>query len=127
MTNHLIVLPSSTSNQIGPLSDIAERASEFVRESKASNTVRAYRNDWSHFAAWCKCHDQSSLPATPETVALYVADLSATHKPATLTRRLSAISQAHQIAGIESPTTSAKVRLVMAGIRRTKGTAQTAK
>ena len=60
-------------------------------------------------------------------MALYVTDLAATHKPATITRRLSAISQAHQIAGFEPPTGSAKVRLVMAGIRRTKGTAQSAK
>jgi site-specific recombinase XerD len=49
------------------------------------------------------------------------------HKPSTLTRRISAISQAHQIAGFETPTKSAKVRLVMAGIRRTKGTAAAAK
>ena len=56
-----------------------------------------------------------------------MADLAATLKPATLTRRLSAISQVHQIAGFESPTASSKVRMVMAGIRRNKGTAQVAK
>jgi integrase len=60
-------------------------------------------------------------------VALYVTDLADTHKPATITRRISAISQAHQIAGMDTPTGSAKVRLVMAGIRRTLGTAQEAK
>jgi integrase len=60
-------------------------------------------------------------------VALYVTDLAATHKTATITRRISAISQAHQIAGFETPTGSSQVRLVMAGIRRTKGTAQAAK
>src|SRR5436190_18957534 len=32
-----------------------------------------------------------------------------------------------KIAGMDSPTSPAKVRLVMGGIRRTKGTAQTAK
>ncbi len=75
----------------------------------------------------CKVHNQSPLPASPETVALYIADLSDQHKPGTLTRRLSAISQAHQIAELESPTAAARVRLVMAGIRRNKGTAQTPK
>jgi integrase len=60
-------------------------------------------------------------------VALYVTDLAASLKSATITRRISAISQAHQIAGMESPTRAAKVRLVMAGIRRTLGTAQEAK
>jgi len=60
-------------------------------------------------------------------VAFYITDLATERIPGTLARRLSAISQAHQIAGVESPTQSAKVRLVMAGIRRTKGTAPTAK
>jgi hypothetical protein len=64
-----------------------------------------------------------AMPASPETVAMYLSDLAATHKAATLTRRVSAISQAHQLAGPESPTDSAVVRAVMAGIRRAKGTA----
>jgi len=109
------------------LSGIADRASEFAHDSKAANTVRAYRADWSHFVEWCTGHQQVTLPASPDTVALYIADLAATHKPSTLTRRISAISQAHQIAGFESPVHAAKVRAVMAGIRRSKGTAAEAK
>jgi site-specific recombinase XerD len=127
MSNELIRVEPSSHTEIGPLADIADRASDFIRQSKASNTLRAYRSDWSHFVAWCKVHNQSALPATSDTVALYVADLASTHKPGTLTRRLSAISQAHGIAELESPTAAAKVRLVIAGIRRSQGTAQTAK
>ena len=127
MPNDLIVSSSSTETEVGFLSKIADRASEFVHHAKAENTIRAYQSDWSHFEGWCEAHGQSSLPTTPETVALYVTDLSATHKTATITRHISAISQAHQIAGFETPTKSSQVRLVMAGIRRTKGTAQAAK
>ena len=127
LTIQLIVPQTNTNDQIGPLADIADRASEFINQSKASNTVRAYRADWTHFVAWCHSHGQPELPATASTVALYITDLSASHKPGTLTRRLSSISQAHQLAGLETPTTAAKVRLVMAGIRRMKGTAQIAK
>ena len=127
MPTDLIPSQPSSESRIGPLSEIANRASEFSRQAKASNTIRAYRADWAHFTAWCKAHGQASLPANAETVALYIADLATTHKAASITRRLSSISQAHQIAGIESPTKSAKVRLVMAGIRRTKGTAADAK
>ena len=127
MPTDLILPDRPTNTQIGPLAEIADRASEFIHQSKATNTVRAYRADWTHFEGWCKAQSQTSLPATPETVALYVTDLADTHKPATITRRISAISQAHQIAGMETPTGSAKVRLVMAGIRRTKGTAQKGK
>jgi site-specific recombinase XerD len=115
------------SPQIGPLAEIADRASEFAQQSKARNTSRAYRADWAHFESWCRQHGQSSLPALPECVALYVTDLASTRKPATIARRISAISQAHQIAGFETPTTNSKVRQVMAGIRRTKGIAQKAK
>jgi site-specific recombinase XerD len=127
MPTALIPSQPSSESRIGPLSEIANRASEFSRQAKASNTIRAYRADWAHFTAWCRAHVQAPLPATPETVALYVSSLAATHKTATIIRRISSISQAHQIAGIESPTKSAKVRLVMAGIRRTMGTAADAK
>ena len=127
MSTDLILPHRPRNTQLGPLSDIANRASEFVHHAKAKNTVRAYRSDWAHFESWCKLHGQSSLPASPETVVLYVSDLATTHKTSTITRRISAISQAHQIAGFETPTGSASVRLVMAGVRRTKGTAQSAK
>src|SRR5579883_2864975 len=127
MPNDLVVSTPSTSTEIGLLAEIADRASEFIQQSKAANTVRAYRSDWSHFESWCKAHGLSSLPTSPEAVALYVTELATTHKTATITRRISAISQAHQIAGIATPTKSSQVRLVLAGIRRTKGTAQVAK
>ena len=48
-------------------------------------------------------------------------------KPSTITRRVSAISQAHQIAEYKPPTRSAKVRAVLRGIRRTMGTMPAAK
>lgn len=127
MSTELILPDRSAGTEIGPLAEIADRASEFIQQSKAKNTIRAYRADWEHFSDWCQVHGQTALPASPDTVALYLADISTTHKPGTLTRRISAISQAHQIAGMESPTGASKVRLVMAGIRRTKGTAQNAK
>ena len=127
MPTDLILSERPSNAQIGPLAEIADRASEFIQQSKSKNTIRAYRADWTHFEGWCQSHGQASLPATADTVALYVTALADTHKPATITRRISAISQGHQIAGMETPTGAAKVRLVMAGIRRMKGTAQTGK
>ena len=69
----------------------------------------------------------STLPALPETVSLYLTTLAETAKVSTLTRRISAISQAHQVAGFDSPTQAPVVRQFMKGIRRTLGTAQTGK
>jgi integrase len=45
------------------------------------------------------------------------------HKASTIQRRLSAVSQVHQVKGFESPTKNEVVRSVLKGIRRTIGTA----
>lgn len=104
-----------------------EQAQAYARGAKAASTQRAYHNDWRDFETWCAAHDLAALPATPETVALYLASRAVVYKTATLSRRLVAISRAHQLAGHPSPTKDAGVRTVAAGIRRAKGTAQEGK
>ena len=107
-----------------PSAEVSERTREYVAASKSPRTVRAYRTDLRDFEAWCAEHGRTSLPATPETVADYLADMaSGGRKAATITRRLSAISQAHQMAGLESPTHAQIVRMTASGIRRQLGTA----
>ena len=91
--------------------------------AKAPATLRAYRSDWAHFEAWCGAHGADALPASPDTVALYLTDLARVAKPSTLQRRVSSISQAHQAAGHPTPTSDLRVRTTLAGIRRTLGTA----
>jgi hypothetical protein len=49
MATDLILPERPTNTEIGPLAEIADRASEFIHQSKAANTVRAYRADWAHF------------------------------------------------------------------------------
>jgi integrase len=109
------------------LQEAADRTQDFIHASIAPGTRRVYRRNWADFASWCERYGLAPLPATPDAVALYVADLAATRKPATLTLRLSAISQAHQAAGYESPTHAASVRKTMAGVRRTLGAAPVTK
>ena len=112
-----------------PLALLQHDAEQFVRAAKAAATVRAYRSDWAHFRAWCDQHALSPLPASAQTVALYLTALAATHRPATMTRRLTAITKAHQMAGEPSPATMqhAAVGETLKGIRRTVGTAQKTK
>lgn len=107
------------------LASYIDHARAYSQASKAPNTRRAYRSDWSAFEAFCRRHTQESLPASPQTVALYASALASAGKVKanTITRSLSAISQAHQLAGLPSPTHEALVRTVMAGIRRLHGTA----
>ena len=104
------------------------RAEAYARASRSPATKRAYTHDWQHFQTWCSNNQYSSLPATPETVANYLATLADQGRAvATLTRRIAAISQAHQLAGHPSPTRDERVRTVMKGIKRTIGVAQTQK
>ena len=105
------------------------QARAFLRASKAPSTLRAYRSDWQHFSAWCDRRTVPSLPAAPETVALYLVALADTHRPATLTRRLTSIAKAHATAGHLNPasTRHAVVAETLQGIRRTLGTAQPGK
>jgi integrase len=106
-------------------SALVDAARSYAKASKAPRTVEAYRRAWQAFAAWCEAHALSSLPAPVEAVALYLADRAeGGHKPATVALDLAAVNAAHKAAGHQSFRESAPVQAVMAGIRRTHGTAQ---
>ena len=99
-------------------------ADDFAKASKAPATQRAYRSDAAIFAAWCRARGLAPLPATPDTVAAFLADQAATGaRPSTLGRRLAAIRYVHRAGGHDSPTSDERVRAVLAGIRRTVGAA----
>src|SRR3954462_14922609 len=116
-----------TSTLAHPLAELGEQARGYLEQSKAVNPRRAYAADWRAFTAWCDQHRLTTLPAAPETVALYLTAHAGQRKASTLQRRLVAIAHAHAAAGVDSPTTSLAVRAVAAGIRRTHGTAQQGK
>src|SRR5262252_5953564 len=68
---------------IGPIQDAGEGAAmaplpsnvrEYIRASKAENTLRGYQSDWRNFCAWCESRGLSPLPATAETIASYIAE-----------------------------------------------------
>jgi site-specific recombinase XerD len=107
----------------------AQRAQDYVSQAKASSTVRAYRHDWNCFETWCRQRGLSSLPAAPETAALYLVDLAPVRRSQPSERRLAAIAKAHQTAGHDSPASlrHAAVSEVWNGIRRVHGTAQVQK
>lgn len=109
------------------LAALVDQAEAFLLQARAANTRRAYGSDWKHFESWCLDRQLTPCPALPQTVALYLTALAATHKVATLTRKLTAIADAHRTAGVSSPGDEAGVRRLMAGIRRSYGTAAIAK
>ena len=100
-----------------------DRAREFARQSKAENTLRGYRGDWKDFCRWCGARELCPVPASPETVAAYIADCAGHLKVGSIQRRLNAIAEAHKAVGVESPRSAGIVRNTIKGIRRTMGTA----
>ena len=95
-------------------------ARQYALKSRAKSTWRAYRNDWRQFDTWCQSVGLQVLPATPETVSMFIASqATAGLSPSTLTRRLSAIRLVHLGAGHPSPHNTIQVIEVMSGIRRT--------
>jgi site-specific recombinase XerD len=105
----------------------ADKARDYIRESRAANTRRAYAADWRAFAAWCADAGLASLPAAPETVGLYLAAQADHLKVGTLGRRLVAITAAHRAAGHQLDTRHVAIRETFAGIKRRYGTAQQGK
>jgi integrase len=116
----------SLSPKAASLEELIQKARTFVAAAKAPATLKAYRNDWRDFELWCREHQLPSLPSTPETVALYIADRASTLASGTITRRLTSITKAHQAAGFtDSPATTRHfvVGETLKGIRRVIGTA----
>ncbi|HEV3089957.1 MAG TPA: hypothetical protein VGX91_00785, partial [Candidatus Cybelea sp.] len=109
------------------LETVVERAREFVDASQSTATRRAYASDWRDFDAYCSKRGLQSLPATPQTLTMYLTDLAGYAKLATIKRRLAAISQIHKERGLESPTAHEIVRRVVRGIGRTIGASQAKK
>ena len=107
--------------------EIMAKAFQYAKQSKSDNTRKAYSSDWVHFSEWCNSNGFQSLPATFDTLAIYLTAYAEILKVATLSRHLASIGEAHRTAGLPSPTESKEVKLVWQGIRRTKGVKQEVK
>jgi integrase len=116
--------------QVPGLEELIQKAKKFVAAAKSPATLKSYRNDWRDFETWCRLHSLPSLPSTPETIALYIADQASTRAVGTITHRLTSITKAHQAAGLkESPASSRNfiVGETLKGVRRVLGTHQQGK
>jgi integrase len=99
-----------------------ERAA--ITERRLSvNTRRAYRADWADFLRWCDSAGRAPLPASTDTVCLYLVGQARAEKlVATIERRCSSIAFEHLRVGARSPINE-DVREVLYGLRRKLGVA----
>ena len=102
---------------------LVDRAAELARSSQAESTRKGYASDLRCFEAFCRARGLDRIPATPQTVALYVTHLAPTHRVATIRRRLAAIAVEHRRAGLDSPASHRIVREIMRGTTRRYGSA----
>ncbi|MDC0351191.1 tyrosine-type recombinase/integrase [Candidatus Pelagibacter sp.] len=99
-----------------------------LQSSKASNTVRAYKSDFSDFGLFCAQNGFKSLPSEPKVVSLYLTHLSTKDaKMSTLKRRLVSIGVIHKLKGHYLDTKHPAIIENIMGIKRRKGTSQKAK
>ena len=86
----------------------------------SENTLRSYRADFAVFEQWCRQAACSALPASPETVAAFVAHDAVKSSPSTLRRRLAGIRKVHRLLRLENPVEDEEVLIAMRRALRTK-------
>lgn len=94
---------------------------DLLRDSVSPSTWRAYRRDLVTIEEWCRSRNERPLPATPATVANYVAGHVKTLAASTIERRVAAWSTWHVANGVppeDNPCRSGLVRKTLGGLRR---------
>ena len=96
-----------------------------LQNSKANNTVRAYKSDFKDFGLFCAQNGFKSLPSEPKIVSLYLTYLSTKDvKMSTLKRRLVSIGVIHRLKGHYLDTKHPSIIENLMGIKRRKGSIQ---
>jgi len=99
-----------------------------LKNSKARNTIRAYKSDFNDFSLFCVKNGFKSLPSEPKIVSLYLTHLSTKDaKMSTLKRRLVSIGVIHKLKGHYLDTKHPSIIENIMGIKRRKGSIQKAK
>ena len=98
-----------------------------LSNSKSKNTLRAYKADFEHFAAFCVSNKLNYLPTEPGIVALYLTQLSKSSKFSTLKRRLASISVIQKLKGHYLDVKHPIIVENLHGIKRSIGTRQLSK
>jgi len=99
-----------------------------LKNSKANNTIRAYKSDFRDFGGFCSKNGLKSLPADPKVVSLYLTYLSTKDaKMSTLRRRLVSIGVIHRLKGHYLDMKHPIIIENLMGIKRKKGSYQKGK
>lgn len=108
---------------------LSQKSLQSLAETRSENTIGAYQSDWDDFCDWCRYHREEAFPARPSTIVNYINDLADNAKISTIRRRISAISENFNAAGLSSsnPCREWIVREALTGLARQKGALQKGK
>ena len=109
------------------IKELEEETLNNLRNSKANNTLRAYKADYKDFSLFCTKNNFQSMPTQPKIMALYLTYLSKTSKYSTLKRRLASISVLHKMKGHYIDTKHPIIMENLMGIKRANGSNQKGK
>ena len=98
-----------------------------LRNSKSTNTLRAYQSDYNDFSLFCSKNGFQAMPTQPKILALYITHLASYSKYSTLKRRLASISIIHKTKGHYIDTKHPIIVENLMGIKRTNGSNQKGK
>ena len=90
----------------------------------AENTIRAYRSDFIQYQIWCLENSLAPIPATADTMSMYVDYLSGNNKSATIRRRLNSLGTVLKLSKNYDPTKQPEVALALKRMHRKIGRAQ---
>src|SRR6195952_1042676 len=96
-------------------------AQALAKQATAPATLRAYKADWTHYAAWCAAHGFVAVPAAPATVGAYLASLAGSHAPTTIRRRLSALGKMHRFDDLPWNPAHRDIQGPLQGVLRSHG------
>ena len=116
------------SNIVTDIKALQEETLVNLQNSKATNTVRAYKSDFKDFSLFCVQNDFKNLPSDPKIVSLYLTHLSTKDiKISTIKRRLVSIGVIHKMKGHYLDIKHPLIIENLMGIKRRKGTVQKGK
>ena len=117
-TQHTVNVPATLTDEQ------RQRVSDALENAQSVNTRRNYAGQFRKFRSWCQGEGQSALPASPEVVAAYAAELVAEGKSMSTVRlAVSAIVDVHRRVDLESPV-NAGVSVTLRGLARRVGVNQ---
>ena len=115
-------------NIITDIKSLQEETILNLQNSKAKNTIRAYKSDFNDFSLFCAQNGFKSLPSQPKIISLYLTHLSTKDaKMSTLKRRLVSIGVIHKLKGHYLDTKHPSIIENIMGIKRRKGSNQKGK